>query len=73
MYFGDHNPPHIHVEFQNYTAIINIIDGTINGEMPRKELNYIYEWLDIYQTEILENWELAVNKKPTFKIEPLIK
>lgn len=24
MYFGDHNPPHFHVEYEGYEALISI-------------------------------------------------
>lgn len=73
MYFNDHNPPHFHVEYQGYTAIVNIEDGTIRGEMPRKQLGMIYEWIDQNKNELLENWKLSVEQKPLFKVKPLNK
>ena len=73
MYFNDHNPPHFHVEYQGYTAIVNIEDGTIRGEMPRKQLGLIYEWIDENREDLLKNWKLSVEQKPLFKVKPLIK
>jgi hypothetical protein len=36
MYFGDHNPPHFHVEFQGEKATVNfdgqLLAGTISPE-----------------------------------------
>ena len=31
MYFGDHPPPHIHIECQGYEALVRISDGS-HGE-----------------------------------------
>ena len=28
MYFGDHPPPHIHIECQGYEALVRISDGS---------------------------------------------
>ena len=71
MFFKDHNPPHIHIEYQDYEAVINIDSGLVKGEMPRRALNLVYEWLDLHKDELLENWELAQRQEPLFKIEPL--
>ncbi len=73
MYFNEHNPPHFHVEYQNYTAIIYIEDGTVKGEMPRKQLNLIFLWLDLLKIELLNNWELSIAHEPLLKIDPLNK
>lgn len=29
MYFADHGPPHIHVEYQGHEALLTIADGAI--------------------------------------------
>ena len=71
MFYNDHNPPHFHVEYQDYEAIIDINNGTIKGEMPRKALKLTYEWLDLHKEELLENWELAQRQEKLNKIEPL--
>ncbi|WP_296621106.1 DUF4160 domain-containing protein [Marivirga sp.] len=41
MYYNDHNPPHFHIEYQDYEAIINIEDGELTGKMSRKALNLV--------------------------------
>ncbi len=71
MFFKDHNPPHIHIEYQDYEAIIHIDSGLVQGKMPRRALNLVFEWLDLHREELLENWELAQNQEPLYKIEPL--
>ena len=71
MFFQDHNPPHFHVKYQEFEAVINIEDGIVKGELPRRALKLIYEWLDLHKEELLANWKLLEQRKPFNKIEPL--
>ncbi|MCZ8128940.1 MULTISPECIES: DUF4160 domain-containing protein [Microcystis] len=71
MNYNDHNPPHIHAEYQDYEAIIMIQTGEVCGQMPKRGLNLIWEWLDLHQFELLENWENARQRKPLNRIDPL--
>jgi hypothetical protein len=71
MFYYDHQPPHFHVKYQDYEAVINIQDGSVKGEISRRALRLIYEWLDLHQEELLLNWKLLEQNKPLFKIEPL--
>ena len=71
MYMSEHNPPHFHVWYENYKAIITIKDGIITGSLPRRALNLVYEWLDIHKDELLENWDRLANFETPQKIEPL--
>jgi len=71
MFFNDHNPPHFHIEYQGYEAVINIKDGTVDGKIPRRALTLVFEWLDLHKDELLTNWELSQTEKPLNKIEPL--
>ena len=71
MYMSEHNPPHFHVWYENYKAIITIKDGIMTGSLPRRALNLVYEWLDIHKDELLENWNRLANFETPQKIEPL--
>ncbi|MDR1737474.1 MAG: DUF4160 domain-containing protein [Candidatus Symbiothrix sp.] len=71
MQFDDHNPPHFHVRYGDYRAQITIRDGIIKGSLPRRALNLVYEWLDLYRNELLENWSRMENRQHLLKIEPL--
>ena len=71
MYMSEHNPPHFHVWYENYKAIITIKDGIITGSLPRRALNLVYEWLDIHKDELLDNWNRLTNFETPQKIEPL--
>jgi len=71
MYMSEHNPPHFHVKYQGYEAIITIKDGVITGSLPRRALRLVYEWLDQHQDELMENWERLGRSDAPLKIEPL--
>ncbi len=71
MFFSDHNPPHFHVKYQGYEAIIDIGTGTIRGSLPRRVVNMVYEWLDLHRDELLNNWEKMKTLQPFDKIKPL--
>ena len=71
MNFKDHVPPHFHVWYGNYKAIVTIQDGIVNGEMPQRALKMIFDWLEKHLAELLINWELAQKGEKLNKIEPL--
>ena len=71
MYMSEHNPPHFHVWYEDYKAIITITDGVVTGSLPRRALNLVYEWLDLHQDELLENWRRLSNYESPVRIDPL--
>ena len=71
MYMSEHNPPHFHVWYEDYKAIITITDGVVTGSLPRRALNLVYEWLDLHKDELLDNWRRLSNYESPMKIEPL--
>ena len=71
MYFNEHNPPHFHAEYQEYKAVITIKEGIVEGKMPKRALKLIFEWLDIHQEELLQNWDTISETGKFKRIEPL--
>lgn len=71
MYFNEHNPPHFHIEYQDYEAVMNIETGEVKGNISRRALNLVYEWLDQHRDELLDNWKRIEARKPLNKIKPL--
>ena len=71
MNFNDHNPPHFHALYQDYEISIDIKSGVVNGSMSKRALKMIFEWLELHKEELLEDWQLARDKKSLLKIEPL--
>ena len=68
---SEHNPPHFHVWYEDYKAIITITDGVVTGSLPRRALNLVYEWLDLHKDELLDNWRRLSNYESPMQIEPL--
>lgn len=70
MYFlaSEHNPPHIHAIYNKNIAVIDIQNlEVIEGEIPKRALRLVKEWVFIHKNEIKDIWETQQFKK----IEPL--
>jgi hypothetical protein len=73
MYFNEHNPPHFHIEYNEYKASIDIKNfGLIDGKVPAKVLGLVIEWAEIHQEELLQNWNNIKESGEYIKIEPLV-
>ncbi|MBC6479729.1 MAG: DUF4160 domain-containing protein [Hormoscilla sp. GUM202] len=72
MYYNDHPPPHFHVRYNQQKAIVDIQSlEIIAGQLSPRLYKLVQEWATIYQSELMENWEIARNNEPLNKIEPL--
>lgn len=70
--YKDHMPPHFHAQYGEDQVIVSINDiDVIDGKLPKKQLQMLLGWAAFHQSELLENWELAVRQQQTFPIEPL--
>ncbi len=67
-----HHTPHLHAYYQNFRAVYAIAPiEIIAGELPRRQQRFVEAWMELYQEELLENWNLAVNGQPINKLPPL--
>lgn len=72
MYFGDHNPPHFHVTYNEYAAMIDIKTGEIiSGKLPVRALSMIQEWTEANCKQLMLNWEKAQRNEELEIISPL--
>lgn len=73
MYGDDHNPPHFHVQYNEFRALIEIETGEVlQGSLPSKQLKYVQVWSDIHKNELMQNFINLNNEVKTFnKIKPL--
>jgi hypothetical protein len=72
MYYKDHQPPHIHVQYQDCNAVIDIFTGNMTeGVLPTRQLRFIQAWVEIHREDLVADWELCRNGENPFKIEPL--
>lgn len=72
MFYGEHDPPHFHAEYQGARAVFdfggNIIKGSLNSRTATK---LVREWIDLRVTDLEKNWELARAGRKVKKIAPL--
>lgn len=72
MYYDEHNPPHLHAEYQSKKAMFdfqgNIKKGSLNSKTATK---LVREWIDLHVQELEATWEDARNYRQLNKIAPL--
>lgn len=71
MNWGDHNPPHLHAEYQGHEAVFTFDGDLHRGNLPKKQLRIVQAWIEINEEDLKANWKLAINNEPTFQIKPL--
>ena len=69
MYFDDHEPPHFHVRYNEYRAILAISSlNVIDGQLPARVRSLVTEWAELHQEELLDIWKTSRFRK----IAPLV-
>lgn len=64
----EHNPPHVHASYNEYTAEIDLKTGEIiKGNLNLKEKNRVKKWIDIHTEELERMW----NTQEFYYVEPL--
>jgi hypothetical protein len=72
MFYDEHNPPHVHAEYQGMKALIDFRGNILRGDLESKTaLRLVREWIDLYYDELIDNWNLAQAGQAINKIEPL--
>ncbi len=71
MYGYDHNPPHFHFVYGEFSGVVYIDTGVVEGKAPSKVISRVTKWLDIHKEELLNLWELSQKGEQLFKIKPL--
>ncbi len=72
MYFGDHDPPHVHVEYSGSQAVVTIETlALIGGTLPPRALGLVAEWGLQHRAELLAAWARASRLEQPGRIPPL--
>lgn len=72
MFFSEHNPPHIHVEYQDSKAVFDLAGNITHGGLKsRTAVRLVREWIDLHVVELREDWELAQAGRELNRIDPL--
>ncbi|MEY2632677.1 MAG: hypothetical protein RIR00_1331 [Pseudomonadota bacterium] len=69
MWHDDHPPPHIHVSYQGFEALINIRSGEVTeGNLPKRAAALVRDWCLSHQDALMDNWARAQRFEPLEKI-----
>jgi len=72
MFYDDHNPPHLHAEYQGGKALVDFDGNVLGGDLrSRTALKLLREWIDLHPSELKADWELARTGAEIKKIDPL--
>lgn len=72
MYYNDHSPPHFHVRYGEQKAIVAVPSlSLLRGHLSPRVFGMVMEWAALHQTELLEDWGLALQQVPLKRIAPL--
>ncbi|MDI6792313.1 MAG: DUF4160 domain-containing protein [bacterium] len=64
MYFKEHGVPHFHAIYGEYNGVFNIATmEMIEGDLPNRARKMIADWVQLYQSELLEMWNTQKFKK----------
>ncbi len=67
-----HHRPHFHAYYQDAAAIYAIDSiELIGGSLPRRQRRLTEAWAELYQDELLMNWERLQAGHPPEKVAPL--
>jgi carotenoid cleavage dioxygenase-like enzyme len=69
MYFDEHNPPHLHVRYNEYRASIEIESlNVMTGRIPARVRGLVEEWAELHRRELLAMWA----SQEFHKLDPLV-
>lgn len=72
LYHKDHNPPHIHVQYGEYDAVVAIATGEImHGKLPPRISKLLREWLRTRRQDVTKAWDDAREMRQPRRVKPL--
>lgn len=71
MFFNEHDPAHFHAKYGNYKISVEIESGIVKGKFPKRALEAVLEWHSLHKEELMQDWNLALQRKALNKIKPL--
>ncbi|MFO7753810.1 MAG: DUF4160 domain-containing protein [Desulfobacteraceae bacterium] len=72
MYYDEHNPPHLHADYNGNQAVFDFNGNMTAGNLySRTAVKLVREWIDLRVHELEAGWENARNFRELKKIAPL--
>jgi hypothetical protein len=69
--YREHGPPHFHAWYSGLKGTIDIADGAVRGNLPRRVVTLLLEWSRLHQEELFEDWRRARAREELLPIKPL--
>jgi len=70
--YNDHNPPHFHARYGDFTGIFDMqTTEMIEGDLPKTAKKLVKSWATIHRVELLEDWTLIKQGQNPINITPL--
>ena len=69
--YNDHDPPHFHARYGRAKIKVAIANGVITGNFPPRALSHVLEWWNLHREELAADWQLARQRQPLKRIDPL--
>jgi hypothetical protein len=69
--YRDHEPPHFHATYGEFEISVGMRDGSTDGWFPKRALRLVEEWRRLHREALLENWQLARERRVLKPIAPL--
>ncbi|MDR0950926.1 MAG: DUF4160 domain-containing protein [Candidatus Ancillula sp.] len=66
-----HNKPHVHAFYGEFEAAVSLDGELLAGEFPAKQLKQLRKWLAVFDVEVQEAWDKAVEGEQFLKIDGL--
>jgi len=67
---NEHPPPHFHVAFAEYRALIRIDTMSVwKGTLPRNKLKVLLAWAEPRQSILLATWNAAIANEEIGRID----
>ena len=69
---GPHHMPHFHAYYQDDVGIFSLSPITLmSGQLPTRQRRLVEAWAELYQAELLQDWQLLQDGRQPFAIKPL--
>jgi hypothetical protein len=69
---GQHHIPLFHAYYQDKVAVFGIDPvELLAGELPKRQQRFVEAWAELYQTELLADWDRLQTGLSPQSIEPL--
>jgi hypothetical protein len=72
LFHDDHNPPHFHAEYGEFSAVFEIASGRLmGGRLPSRARRLVEEWRRAHVPELKAAWQSVSEGKLPQRIKPL--